>query len=293
MKIIVLLLIMTVNIIPFFGFANPWKVSVDANLTLTQNAYSDNWVGGEAGAISWTFNSNSLVERQLSPILNNKNVLKLFYGQTHNQDLYTKAWAKPVKSTDLIDFESIFRFTFGKFADPYTALRLESQFIDESDPEKSRFLNPVKFTESFGVAKVFIKEDKCEWIARMGGGLRQYINRGVLDPLTEERETKMSYDGGIDFAIDFKTLLADDRITFNSKLSIFKAFIYSEVEELEGLQNEEYWKSPDINWENIFTASITNYLMVYLYIQILYDKEVDLSARFKQTLALGLTYKFI
>lgn len=103
----------------------------------------------------------------------------------------------------------------------------------------------------------------------------------------------MSYDGGVDFVIDFKSLLANDRITFTSKLSIFKALFYSEVEELEGLSSEEYWKSPDINWENIFTAGITKYLMVNLYIQILYDKELDLSMRFKQTLALGLTYKFI
>ncbi len=293
MRIIVLFLIIIVNIIPLFGFANPWKVSLDANLTLTQNAYSDNWVGGEAGAISWTFNSNSLAESQLSSIINNKNVLKLFYGQTHNQDLYTKAWIKPVKSTDLIDFESIFRFTFGKFADPYTAFRLESQFFDESDPEKSQFFDPVKFTESVGVAKVIIKEDKIEWIARIGGGLRQYINRDVIDPLTEKRETKMSYDGGVDFVIDFKSLLANDRITFTSKLSIFKALFYSEVEQIEDLSNKEYWKSPDINWENIFTAGITKYLMVNLYIQILYDKELDLSMRFKQTLALGLTYKFI
>jgi hypothetical protein len=28
-----------------------------------------------------------------------------------------------------------------------------------------------------------------------------------------------------------------------------------------------------------------------LYMQLLYDKEIDLKGRFKQTLALGLTYK--
>jgi hypothetical protein len=31
--------------------------------------------------------------------------------------------------------------------------------------------------------------------------------------------------------------------------------------------------------------------MVSLYVQFLYDKEVDLGGRLKQTLAMGLTYK--
>ena len=30
-----------------------WQVESDVNLTLTQNAYSDNWDGGETGALSW------------------------------------------------------------------------------------------------------------------------------------------------------------------------------------------------------------------------------------------------
>jgi len=65
----------------------PWSLSADVNLTLTQNAYSDNWVGGEAGAISWTFNSNSLAEKQLHEKVHSKNTLKLSFGQTHLRPL--------------------------------------------------------------------------------------------------------------------------------------------------------------------------------------------------------------
>jgi hypothetical protein len=275
------------------AFAEPWTLSVDANLTLTQNAYSDNWVGGEAGALSWTLNSNSLAEKQLSSKIHNKNTLKLFFGQTHNQDIETKKWAKPVKSTDLIDFETVFRFTLGAFVDPFAAGRVESQFLDASDPEKDRYINPVKFTESIGIAMVLIKKEKREWTARLGGGIRQYLNRDALNPITSERETLTSNDGGLVFDSEFKTTLAEDRLTYNSKLTVFKALFYSEKDELKGLPNEDYWKSPDVNWENIFTAGITKYLMVNLYVQLLYDKEIALGGRFKQTLALGLTYKFI
>ncbi len=272
---------------PLSILAEPWTIAVDANLTLTQNAYSNNWVGGEVGALSWTFNSNSLAEKQLYAKVHNKNTLKLSFGQTHNQDKETKAWAKPMKSTDLIDFESVLRFTLGGFVDPFASGRVETQFLDISDTLKNRFLNPVTFTESFGVAKVLIKEEKREWTARFGAGLRQHLNRDMLvDTLTNERETQTSNDGGLVFDTGFKTSMAQERITYTSKLTVFRALFSSESDD-----NNNDWKSPDVNWENTFTANITKYLMVNLYMQLLYDKEVDLGGRFKQTLSLGLTYK--
>lgn len=273
--------------------AEPWKLEADVNLTLTQNNYSDNWVGGEAGSISWAFNSNWLAERQLNAKINSKSTLKLLFGQTHSQDVETKNWAKPVKSTDLIDFESVFRFTLETFVDPYIGVRVETQFLDQSDPGLDRYVNPIKFTESVGIAKVFIKEEKREWTARLGAGIRQYLNRDVLNIVTDERETLTSSDEGLVFDSEFKTPLAAERITFQSKLTVFKALFYSEKDDLAGLPNEDYWKAPDVNWENIFTAGITEHLMVNLYIQLLYDKEIDLAGRFKQTLALGLTYKLL
>lgn len=294
---------MAVTIIGLASYSSTasWKLAIDANLTLTQNAYSDNWVGGEVGAGSWTFGSNFLAEKQLHAKIHNKNTLKLLFGQTYNQDEETKSWSKPVKSTDLIDFEWIFRMTLGGFVDPFMAGRMETQFLDVSDPAKNRYINPVRFTESFGVAKVLIKEENREWTARMGGGLRQYIDRDVLVvpvdpgwyPPALHRQTQTSNDGGIEFVTDFKTPLAQERITFASKLTLFQALFYSEADKFKGLPSEDYWKSMDVNWENIFTASVTKYLMVNLYVQLLYDKEIDLGARFKRTLALGLTYKSI
>lgn len=270
----------------------PWKLDLENNLMMTQNAYSDNWVGGEASVLAWVFNSNSVAEKQLHTRVHNKNTLKLSFGQTHNQDAETKKWASPTKSTDLIDFETVFRFTFESFVDPFASMRVESQFLDASDPAKDRYVNPIKITESVGVAKVFLKNEKQEWTARVGASTRQFINRDVFDPLSGEREMFTSNDVGLEFVNDFKTPLAGDRITFTSKLTVYEALFYSEEDELQGLPNENDWKSPDVNWENIFTASITKYLMVNLYVQLLYDKEIDLGGRLKQTMSLGLTYKF-
>ena len=154
--------------------------------------------------------------------------------------------------------------------------------------------NPMTFTESAGIAKVFIQEEKRELSTRLGFGFRQHTNRDVLiDPINDVRETQSTNDGGILSVTDFKTPLAQERILFTSKLTLYKAIFYSEEDALVGLPNEDYWKEVDINWENIFSASITKYLMVNLYTQLLYDKELDLAGRFKETLSLGLTYKFI
>ena len=120
------------------AMAQTWSASVDANVTLTQNANTDNWVGGEIGSMSWTFLSNSLAEKQLHSKVHNKNTLKLQFGQNHMQDKNTKDWGKPVKSNDLIDFESVFRFSLGGYVDPYASGRIESQFIDKRDLLKKK-----------------------------------------------------------------------------------------------------------------------------------------------------------
>jgi hypothetical protein len=279
-------------LLPGWTMAEAWKTASETSLMLTQNAYSENWAGEETGSISWILNSKTLLENQLHPRVHNKNTLKFSFGQTHNQDSETKSWEKPVKSTDLIDLETIFRFTYGLFIDPFASARLESQFLDKSYPAEARYVNPLKFTESVGLARAIVKEEGREWTARVGAGFRQYVDRDVLtDSLGDTRETQTANDGGLEFVNELNTPLAGERITLSNKLTVFQALFYSESDELEGLPNEDHWKAPDVNWENILTASITSYLMVNLYTQLLYDKELDLGARFKQTLSLGITYK--
>ncbi|MCK4537357.1 MAG: hypothetical protein KAV42_01030 [Candidatus Krumholzibacteria bacterium] len=291
------LVLLFVFLVLFSGSAmgEDWKLSMDANVTFTENTYSDNWVGGEAGALIWVFNSNFLAEKQLTSSLHSRNTLKLLFGQTHNQNVETKVWRSPEKSTDLIDFESVLKITKGWIVDPFLSGRIETQFWDASDPENERYINPMKITEALGVSKDLIKEEKREWSVRLGVATRQYVDRDqFVDKMVDDtKETMTSYDGGMQFDSEFKTTFSEDKITLTSKLTVYQALVYSEKDAVAGTVAEDYWKAPDVNWENIFTANITKYLMVNLYIQLLYDKEVDLGGRFKQTMALGVTYKFI
>ncbi|MBS3742579.1 MAG: DUF3078 domain-containing protein [Candidatus Cloacimonetes bacterium] len=270
--VIILVMVLACNII----FAEDWNMEADANLNLNQSSYSENWEGSEVGNITWAFNANLFVEKQFSPIFLNKNTLKLAYGQTHSQDQTTKDWQKPLKSTDLIDFETIGLFTLGLFADPFVSGRLETQF---EDGEKN--FNPINLTESFGAAKILYKKDKTELSTRIGAAFKQHLNSYSGIDNTQ--------DGGIELVTNFKSPFASDMISLDTRLSVFKALYYSEEDDAPN----DYWKQPDVDWEATFTANVTKYIMVNLYTQLLYDKQIDLAGRFKQTLSLGLTYKFL
>lgn len=282
--------VLTVLVFPAVLLAEPWQATLDANLMATQNAYSNSWAGGEAGALSWATNWNFVGQRQFNARWHSKNTIKLSFGQTHSQEQESKRWMKPVKSTDLIDAESMWRLTLGLFVDPFAAVRIESQFLDASQANNIRHGNPVKLSESFGAAKSLFKEKDRELTMRLGASFRQQSDKGVIIDTAGTRKDFTSNNGGAEFVTDYKTPVGGDKITYNGKFSVYKAVFNSKKDELAGLPNENYWKSPDVGWENSLTASISKYLMVNLYLQMLYDKEVDLRARYKQTLSLGLTY---
>jgi len=284
-QISIFLIMLAVAVSGATSKAEPWKKSLDTDFTMTQNAYSDSWTGGEAGSISWTWNAKGEFENQLSPKFNFKNTSKLSFGQTHIQDKATKNWAKPQKSTDLIDIENVGRFTMGWVVDPYAAFRLESQFLDASSPYKNLYFNPMKLTESAGASRKFYNTEKSELLSRLGFAVRQIITKAVIDTLGNT-ESNSTNDGGFESVTDLKLTLSET-MKFTSKLSLYKAIFFSESD----ADTADNWKTVDVNWENQISVSVIKYVTVSLYTQLLYDKEIVDKGRFKQTLALGLTYK--
>jgi hypothetical protein len=272
------------------SLANPWKKSVDLGLTATQNSYSDNWTGGETGNVSWVALANSVFEKKLSETLSSKTTAKFSFGETHSQDQETKKWAKPTKSTDLVDVETLTRFTLKTWVDPYLAFRFESQFLDASVPEVKRYINPKKLTESGGVSRMFYKTEKDEILTRLGLALRQIITEEVADTVMKKTEINSISDGGIESVSDIRLTLSD-KISYTSKLSLYKALFFSESDKVKGTPQEDYWKEVDVNWENTISISISKYINVSLFNQLLYDKEISKKGRFKETLSLGLVYK--
>ena len=262
-----------------------WRVTVAAGLTATQTAYSNNWAGGEAGSFSWAFTSLTQAGKQLSSKVNSTSVLKLAFGQTLSQLRQpdgTLHWTAPQKSTDLIDFESVLRLTLQKFVDPYLAIRIESEFYDGSMAGIKRYLSPLKTTESGGLLRVFADNPKTVvFKSRLGFALRQISTKDTL------LKWSTTNDGGMESVTDLTTQLRSN-LGYTSKLTLYKALFYSK----SSTAPNSNWKSADMAWEHLLSASITKYLQTTLYFQMLYDKEIDAKVRVKETLGLGLSWKF-
>jgi len=261
-----------------------WKLSADFNMNFTQNAYSSNWAGSEQASITWVATGLFTAEKQLKPIMNWSNKLRLAYGQTHNSYRVTNEngeeetkWKKPEKSTDEVDFESIMRFTMEKYIDPYVSLRVESQFTDA----ENNLFNPKTISEAAGMARQFIKKENQELISRIGFAVRQHIAKDVDN----------TNDGGIEFVTDYKHAFPKRRMNYTSSLRIFKAVFNSDSDALDDANIE--WDAPTIDWQHTFSLSLVKYLSVNLYMQMLYDKTIDDSMMLKETLGLGLTYKLM
>lgn len=312
-----------------------WYPKLDVGLVLTQSAYSQNWNGGEQGQIAWTWILSSALENQLHRKVNWLNTLKLAFGHTHNQkfdenDPGVRVWDRPEKTTDLIDLESLLRFTLGRWVDPYAAGRLLSQFVDNTDPYgRDVFASPMTIFASAGVAREFYRTEEEMFISRLGGAFRNNIRQVYPnEPPDDSKRTETSHDAGIEWVTDYRIRVLEDKVVWTSKLTVYKPFEYSFRGTLEdvhpdslakfGISSDvsEYPLAVDVNWENIFSAEITSWLNVNLYVMFIYDKydnsvvpEVDengdltnpgavesairKAGQFKQTLGIGLTYKFL
>ncbi len=270
-----------------------WQKSMVIDVTTTQTGYSDSWVGGEAGSFNWVLNMNSSAQKQLSQKLNFKSTLKVSFGQTKTQNADTKQWSPAVKSTDLIDFENVGKFTLGGYFDPYVAFRLETQFYDGQVESMKQYFSPMKLTESAGIARVFYKKDKESLTSRLGLGLRQIMKSVVITNVEEfyVLDTTLT-DGGLESVTDAVFQLSE-RMTYTGKLTLYKAFFFSESDAVKGLESEDYWKAVDVNWENIVTAQVSKIITVNLYTQLLYDKEISKKGRFKETVAVGFVFKLM
>jgi hypothetical protein len=305
----------------------------EAGVSMTQSAFSDNWAGGDKGSVVWTAIFNGSLENQLHEKVNWNNILKLAYGQAHQQtrdDDGELAWQAPEKTTDLVDFETLFRFTLGGFVDPYASGRFESQFQDASDPSgRELSLNPLRFRESAGIARKFIDEEDRSLLGRLGFALRQ-SSRLIFEeePPSEETVREGAVDGGIEWITDYSAQVLDERVSWTSRLSFYKPLFYSGNDEFESLTAQQFTDAgidPDIadytttlgvDFENIFTSQITKIISVGLYLRWVYDKydnsvfpaltddgnlkdpvtvrnAVRKAGQFKQTLSLGLTSRFL
>ncbi len=306
-----------------------WQKEIDISLNILQSSYTNNWNGGDKGSAVWNGQFNARLEKQFSERTNWRNILKLAYGQTHSQDrdlngdLY---WKRPDKTDDIIDFESMFRWTIGQHWDPYVSFNFNSMFEDLSDIEQRALtFNPLTFKEAVGISRTFINEEKRQFMTRVGLALIQNSRQYYVDPSpSDEIQREGTNEAAAEWITEYRVGALDGRVDWESKLSFILPFVYSGKSTFEdGFITVDplpddlagYTTTVDVDFENTFTANITKVISVKLYLRWVYDKydnsvgpvvdesnnlvnetavhqAIRKSGQFKQTLALGFGYKW-
>jgi hypothetical protein len=273
-----------------------WELTVNSNLLLSLNAYTRNWDGEENTAVLYTAKLDAVAARQLGQRLNWRNTLRLAFGQTFDvlrDSLGDSSWIDTKKSTDLIDFESLLKITLNKTVNPYVAGRLLSQFWDIPDPEagetSDRGVNPLEITESMGASFDKLKKPRFEWPTRLGLATRQTVDRRELD-----RGEHATYDGGLELVSLVNVWNTGKWLQLTSQITLYEALISSKAHDKDPLtgKTSSDWRYPDVNWENTLVVSVTKYIMLNLYGQLKYDREIDVDARLKSTVSLGVSFLF-
>lgn len=264
-----------------------WNTSGEIGLNVSQNFYNEAWLGSEVGSITWSYlliinTSGTLLEK-----LEFSNGLIANFGQTYLQNSETGKWEPPQKSADRIENEAILRFNMGLLADPFSSLRFESQFHDNTFKSVPRYIHPIILSESMGVSKFLYKNNKNEIQTRLGFTVKEFFERPV-DTLTMSiAGYNIRVDGGLEWVTSSIHSLSEN-VLYKGELRIYKAFFNSKAGKLERTPEEALWKNPDIDFKNILSVSIIKYLKVNFYLQLIYEREINSRIMIKENLLVGL-----
>lgn len=253
-----------------------WDNKFIGALNLSQTSVN-NWPAGGDNSWNWLLNfSGSFTDKQEA--FDWANTLRMQFGQS-------KIGSDEMRKTDdEFFFESVFTYKLWNKLNPYAAITAQTQFTEgydySTDPKTkiSNFLDPGFFREAVGLDYNPEKNIKT----RLGLALKQTVADKFAaiwsdDPDTEDIETLRS-EIGLESVTDF-TFNVSELIVYVTKLQLFS--------------NLNRFDEIDVNWDNLFSAKVADYLSVTLSVVLVYDKDISVQRQLKQTLAVGLTYSFL
>jgi len=257
--------------IPEYG----WKNQVVGDLNFTQNQFTD-WAQGGEDSWSWAMNISAKFENDQAKY-NWANAGKIAFGQAAIGD------ADARKAVDEIKLESVYTYKIGLLINPYAAVTMQTQFAEGhlySDAGKvavSNFFDPGYFTESFGVG--FKPNEIVK--TRIGLAAKQTITSDYTSYADDPETSKIE---------DFKNEIGMESVT-DLNFKITEEILYES--KLELFSNLEAADEIDVNWDNTFSASISELIKVSFNFRVLYDKDIFVKRQLRQTLAVGLSYSFL
>lgn len=249
-----------------------WEKTAVAGVNFTQNSF-DNWVQGGEDSWSWQLNLNAALNR-VAEKYDWSNSLKTAFGKTRVGDDDSR------KAVDELRFESVYTYKLGIVVDPYCSFSSRTQFApgytytDTVKIQTSDLMDPTYLTEAVGGS--FKPADYIK--TRIGAAAKQTISKEygyADDPETEDEVEDFKNEFGAELVTDINLKLGKN-LFYTSRIEVFSTL--------------ESYKSTDVNWDNMFTAKVSEYINVSLNIRIFYDQDISPKRQISQTLAVGLTY---
>jgi hypothetical protein len=254
-----------------------WDNKFVGTLNLSQTSVN-NWPAGGDNSWNWLLNFNgSFIDRQEE--FDWANTLRIQYGQS-------KIGSDEMRKTDdEFFFESTFTYKVWNKFNPYAALTAQTQFTEgfdySTDPKTkiSNFLDPGFFRQGIGLNY----DPEKNFKTRLGLAFKQTVADEFAaiwsdDPDTPDDIEKLRSEVGLESVTDF-TINVSELIIYVTKVQLFS--------------NLQAFNEIDVNWDNLFSAKVADYLSVTLSVVLVYDRDISIQRQLKQTLAVGLTYSFL
>ena len=247
-----------------------WHKEAVGLLNFTQNSF-DNWSKGGENSWAWQLNFNAKFNLEQEKY-SWANSAKVSYGMTKVGDVSAR------KAADEIKLESVYTYKMNIYVNPYLAATGLTQltdgyaYTDTSKTVISHLLDPGYFTQSAGIGFQPIKILKT----RLGAALKETITNEFSDTYAKGEKTRIEF--GAESVTDVNWQVTKT-ILFTSKLEMFS--------------NLKAINEIDVNWDNVVSAKVAEYLSVSFNLKLFYDRDISPKRQLKQTLAVGLSYSFL
>ncbi len=253
-----------------------WKNQLTGDLNFTQNAF-DNWSAGGEDSWSWALNINGKFENDQATY-NWSTTGKFQFGRAQIGN------GAAQKAADEINLETVYTYKIAKLLNPYASVKFLSQIANGFNygthpaTQISAAFDPLYLTESIGLGYTPNKHIKT----RLGAAVKQTISNSKYgfadDPATPGKIESSKNEVGAESVTELNFPVSE-KIIYNGKLELFS--------DLSAIN------TVDVNWDNTFSAQVSDLIKVSFNFKLFYDRDISVKRQLKQTLAVGLSYSFL
>lgn len=250
-----------------------WQKEAVGSLSFSQ-AHFDNWAQGGENILAHQVDLNGkLIYNQEKFAWTSTG--KIAFGNSKIGNGESK------KTVDELRIESILTYLWEFIADPYFAIKGETQFApgylygEDSKKQVSGFLDPGYFTQSAG----FKYSPAEELSVRFGAAVKETITKDFPTPYADNPETEeietIKVEPGMEAVLAFSKKISENTL-INSTIDLFNNFTN--------------FDATDVRWDTDMVTQVTKYINIKFNVKLFYDKDISTKRQLNQSLMVGISY---